>query len=248
MPHFVSPGQWRVRRAVHSLSAVLDRFCDAYAGDGRLREELALSSREDALIRLDLGLLAAAANLPAGRVSHRLRGQVPGVQRRLARRHRLHRRARGGAATGHRASPRELRVRDGLHADAAAAHRDLTGAYRELRAEPRRDLPETPRLALVDVAGSPSVPEFRIVRAAAEGRRRGDLGHARGRGLRRLPAARARPAGAPGLPSGAARGAARGRPGGGGLDRRAAVVNPFRARCTTRSCSRCSATSASPTS
>ena len=65
MPHFVSPGQLRrVRRAVHSLSAVLDRFGDAYAGDGRLREELALSSREDALIRLDPAS-AAAADLPA---------------------------------------------------------------------------------------------------------------------------------------------------------------------------------------
>ena len=38
----------------------------------------------------------------------------------------------------------------------------LLGAYRELRGE-RSDLPETPRLALVDVAGSPSVPEFRII-------------------------------------------------------------------------------------
>src|SRR5215203_6063469 len=36
----------------------------------------------------------------------------------------------------------------------------LMSAYRELRGE-RSDLPESPRLALVDVDGSPSVPEFR---------------------------------------------------------------------------------------
>ena len=35
-------------------------------------------------------------------------------------------------------------------------------------APPGRDLPERPRLALVDSAGSPSVPEFRIICAAAE--------------------------------------------------------------------------------
>ena len=37
------------------LSAVLDRFCDAYADDERLREELAVPAAEDALIRLDPG-------------------------------------------------------------------------------------------------------------------------------------------------------------------------------------------------
>ena len=56
MPHFVSPGQLRrVKRAVACLSAVLDRFCDAYAEDERLREELAVPAAEDALIRLDPG-------------------------------------------------------------------------------------------------------------------------------------------------------------------------------------------------
>ena len=43
----------------------------------------------------------------------------------------------------------------------------LLDAYRDLRGG-RPDLPETPRLALVDVEGSPSVPEFRIVCAAAK--------------------------------------------------------------------------------
>src|ERR687891_672190 len=56
MPHFVSPGQLRrVKRAVACLSLVLDRFCDAYAEDERLREELAVPAAEDALIRLDPG-------------------------------------------------------------------------------------------------------------------------------------------------------------------------------------------------
>jgi hypothetical protein len=44
----------------------------------------------------------------------------------------------------------------------------LLDAYRELRAG-QQELPERPRLALVDVPGSPSVPEFRIVcRGAGE--------------------------------------------------------------------------------
>ena len=43
MPHFVSPGQvQRVRRAVECLCTVLNRFCDAYPEDKRLRTELDL--------------------------------------------------------------------------------------------------------------------------------------------------------------------------------------------------------------
>jgi uncharacterized circularly permuted ATP-grasp superfamily protein len=44
----------------------------------------------------------------------------------------------------------------------------LLDAYQHAR-ERHPDLPETPRLALVDVPGSPSVPEFRIACAAAHG-------------------------------------------------------------------------------
>jgi glutathionylspermidine synthase len=44
----------------------------------------------------------------------------------------------------------------------------LRDAYRAMRAARRGpELPEAPRLALVDVPGSPSVPEFRIICAAA---------------------------------------------------------------------------------
>ena len=43
----------------------------------------------------------------------------------------------------------------------------LRDAYAHVRAT-HTDLPETPRLALVDAVGSPSVPEFRIICAAAK--------------------------------------------------------------------------------
>ena len=56
MPHFISPGQLRrVKHAVGALSAVLDRFCDAYPEDEALRDELAVSPVEDSLIRIDPG-------------------------------------------------------------------------------------------------------------------------------------------------------------------------------------------------
>jgi hypothetical protein len=99
-----------------------------------------------------------------------------------------------------------------------------------LRSE-RTELPETPRLALVDVEGSPSVPEFRIICAAA--RAVGlealwgtldevayDGSHLRVRGEPvQLVYRRAL---LEDLPEGDLIAAAR--------DRRAAVVNPFRAR------------------
>jgi hypothetical protein len=56
MPHFISPGQLRrLSRAVASISPVLDRFCDAYCEDPRLREALRLAPQEDALVRIDPG-------------------------------------------------------------------------------------------------------------------------------------------------------------------------------------------------
>src|SRR3712207_1956887 len=56
MPHFISPGQLRrLTAAVATISPVLDRFCDAYCEDAELREELGLSTREDALMRIDPG-------------------------------------------------------------------------------------------------------------------------------------------------------------------------------------------------
>ena len=168
MPHFVSPGQLRrVRRAVACLSLVLDRFCDAYAEDGRLREELAVPAREDALIRLDPGY-------PRPLRICRLDACLQGYDVKFLE--------------FNADSPAGIGYTDVLHAGLTQAIElprvraefetsytpmlpvlidTLLGAYRELRSE-RPELPEAPRLALVDVEGSPSVPEFRIVCAAAE--------------------------------------------------------------------------------
>jgi glutathionylspermidine synthase len=167
MPHFVSPGQLRrVRRAVAGLSAVLDRFCDAYADDERLRDELALPPAEDALIRLDPGysrplricrldaflqgydvkFLEFNADSPAGI------GYTDVLHEGLARAISL---------------PRVSAEFETSYTPMLPVLIDtLLSAYRELRGE-RADLPETPRLALVDAEGSPSVPEFRIICAAA---------------------------------------------------------------------------------
>jgi glutathionylspermidine synthase len=168
MPHFVSPGQLRrVRRAVACLSAVLDRFCDAYASDGRLREELAVPAREDALIRLDPGF---SRPLKICRLDAFLQGYDVKF---------LEFNADSPAGIGYTDVLYEgLRSAIDLprvNAEFETAYtpmlplliETLLGAYRELRSE-RRELPETPRLALVDVEGSPSVPEFRIVCGAAK--------------------------------------------------------------------------------
>ena len=44
-----------MRRAVECLCGVLDRFCDAYPADERLRAELDLPAFEDSLVRVDPG-------------------------------------------------------------------------------------------------------------------------------------------------------------------------------------------------
>jgi Glutathionylspermidine synthase preATP-grasp len=167
MPHFVSPGQLRrVRRAVACLSSVLDRFCDAYAADGRLREELAVPAPEDALIRLDPGYSRPL------RIC-RLDAFLQGYEVKF-----LEFNADSPAGIGYTDVLYEglRRAIDlpGVKAEFETAYTPmlpllidtLRGAYRELRGE-RSEFPETPRLALVDVEGSPSVPEFRIICAAA---------------------------------------------------------------------------------
>ena len=167
MPHFVSPGQLRrVRRAVACLSSVLDRFCDAYAEDGRLRDELAVPAREDALIRLDPGYSRPL------RIC-RLDAFLQGYEVKF-----LEFNADSPAGIGYTdvlyEGLRQTIDLPGVRAEFETAYTPmlpllidtLLGAYRELRGE-RGELPETPRLALVDVEGSPSVPEFRIICAAA---------------------------------------------------------------------------------
>jgi glutathionylspermidine synthase len=231
MPHFVSPGQLgRVKRAVGCLSAVLDRFCDAYAEDERLREELAVPAAEDALIRLDPGFsrplricrldaflqgydvkfLEFNADSPAGI------GYTDVLHEGLARAISL---------------PRVSAEFETSYTPMLPVLIDtLVSAYRELRAE-RDDLPETPTLALVDTAESPSVPEFRIICAAArdagiealhatldEVEYDGSLLRVKGEPVQLV----YRRALLEDLPEGDLIAAAR--------DRRAAVVNPFRAR------------------
>jgi hypothetical protein len=167
MPHFVSPGQLRrVKRAVANLSLVLDRFCDAYAEDGRLREELAVPAREDALIRLDPGY-------PRPLRICRLDAFLQGYEVKF-----LEFNADSPAGIGytdvlHEGLRRAIDL-PRVNAEFETAYspmlpvliETLLDAYRSLR-EGRSDLPETPRLALVDSADPPGLPEFRITCAAA---------------------------------------------------------------------------------
>ena len=176
MPHFISPGQLRrIRLAVGTLSQVLDRFCDAYPRDERLRAELDLPAAEDALVRLDPGF------------SHPLRicrldAFLQGYEVKF-----LEFNADSPAGIGytdvlHEGLSRAIQL-PRVQAEFETAYAPmlpvlidtLLDAYRELRSS-RPEVPEHPTLALVDVEGSPSVPEFRIVCAAA--RRAGiEAGH-----------------------------------------------------------------------
>jgi hypothetical protein len=231
MPHFVSPGQLRrVRRSVACLSQVLDRFCDAYAEDERLRDELAVPAAEDALIRLDPGF---SRPLKICRLDAFLQGYDVKF---------LEFNADSPAGIGYTDVLYEG-LRRAIDLPRVSAEFEtaytpmlpvlvetLLDAYRELRGE-RSDLPETPRLALIDVEGSPSVPEFRIITGAAkeagveavhatldEVNYDGSLLRVQGEPVHLV----YRRALLEDLPEGDLIAAAR--------DRRAAVVNPFRAR------------------
>ena len=231
MPHFVSPGQLRrVKHAVACLSAVLDRFCDAYAEDERLREELALPAAEDALIRLDPGYSRPL------RIC-RLDAFLQGYEVKF-----LEFNADSPAGIGYtdvlyeglRRSISLPRVADEFETAYTpmlpVLIETLMSAYGELRGE-RGDLPQIPRLVLVDAEGSPAVPEFRIICAAAmeaglealhatldEVEYDGSVLRAQGEPVHLV----YRRAMLEDLPEGDLIAAAR--------DRRAAVVNPFRAR------------------
>jgi uncharacterized circularly permuted ATP-grasp superfamily protein len=169
MPHFVSPGQvGRVRGAVESLSRVLNRFCDAYPHDERLREELALPEAEDGWIRIDPGY-----DMPL-RIC-RLDAFLAGYDVKF-----LEFNADSPAGIGYTdvlyeglrqaiSLPRVEAEFDTAYTPMLPVLLDtLLDAYRQVRAA-NLDLPEKPRLVLVDSPGSPSVPEFRITcRAAAD--------------------------------------------------------------------------------
>jgi len=167
MPHFVSPGQLRrVRGAVESLSCVLDRFCEAYVDDARLRAELDVPAWEDELIRIDPGY-------PRPLRICRLDAFLSGYEVKF-----LEFNADSPAGIGytdvlHEGLGEAIRL-PRVEAEFDTAYtpmlpvlmRTLLDAYGAWRAA-RPELPERPRLALVDSPGSPSVPEFRIVCAAA---------------------------------------------------------------------------------
>jgi hypothetical protein len=170
MPHFVSPRQVRhVRRAVESLCAVLNRFCEAYPEDERLQEELALPTFEDSLVRV-------APGYPRPLRICRLDAFLAGDTVKF-----LEFNADSPAGIGYtdvlHEGLRQMIALPRVEDEFDTAYepmlpvliQTLLDAYRAMRAG-RRDgaeLPESPRLALVDVPESPSVPEFRIICAAA---------------------------------------------------------------------------------
>jgi Glutathionylspermidine synthase preATP-grasp len=168
MPHFVSPGQVRrVKHAVTALCRVLDRFCDAYPTDARLRDELQLPDMEDQLIRIEPGF-------PRPMRICRLDAFLQGYDVKF-----LEFNADSPAGTGYTdilfeglsATIDLERVRQEFDTTYTRILPELIATLRDAYAHvrlTRPDLPERPRLALVDSVDSPSIPEFRIICAAAE--------------------------------------------------------------------------------
>jgi hypothetical protein len=170
MPHFISPGQVRVlQRAVQTLVPVLDRFCAAYAEDAQLREELALPEDEDALARIDPGFPQPVRICRLDAFLHRydlkfleFNSDSPagvgwcdvlfeGLKRSVG--------LPGVKSTFHTLYTPML----------PALFDTLLDAYDHMRAR-HADLPEVPRLAVIDVAGTPTASEHRLVVGAGEDR------------------------------------------------------------------------------
>jgi glutathionylspermidine synthase len=168
MPHFLSPVQSRVlSRAVASISPVLDRFCDAYCADPQLRDELGLSPREDALVRIDPRFPQAI------RVS-RLDAFLHDYDVKFLE---FNTDSPAGMAWTdmlYEALRRKVelpRVSEAFHTAYTpvlpAVVDTLLDAYRASRGN-QPDLPEKPRLAVADVAGTPTATEFHLVCRFAE--------------------------------------------------------------------------------
>jgi glutathionylspermidine synthase len=166
MPHFVSPGQLRrVKHSVDHLCRVLDRFCDAYAQDAALRDELALSPQEDSLIRIEPGY-------PRPMRICRLDAFLHGYDVKF-----LEFNSDSPAGIGYtdilfeglKASIDLPRVKEEFDTAYTPMLPDLITTLLDAYAHVRHpDQPEQPRLALIDSEDSPAVPEFRIVCAAAQ--------------------------------------------------------------------------------
>jgi glutathionylspermidine synthase len=167
MPHFISPGQVkRVRRAVTVLCRVLDRFCDAYTTNEDLRTELAVPEWEDRLIRIEPGF-------PRPMRICRLDAFLQGYDIKF-----LEFNSDSPAGIGYTdvlyeglSTSIDLpRVRQEFDTSYTPMLPELMAtlldAYAYVRAR-RPDLPETPRMALIDAEGAPAVPEFRITCQAA---------------------------------------------------------------------------------
>ena len=148
---------------------MLNRFCEAYPDDARLQEELALPGFEDSLVRVGPGYSGPL------RIC-RLDAFLAGDQVKF-----LEFNADSPAGIGYtdvlHEGLRQAISLPGVDREFDTAYEPmlpllvgtLLDAYREMRAARAGgpELPETPRLALVDVPGSPSIPEFRIICAAA---------------------------------------------------------------------------------
>jgi uncharacterized circularly permuted ATP-grasp superfamily protein len=166
MPHFISAGQLRrVKYSVDQLSKVLDRFCDAYPHDAALRDELSVSPEEDSLIRIEPGY-------PRPMRICRLDAFLSGYDVKF-----LEFNADSPAGIGYTdilheglATAIDLpRVRQEFDTAYTPMLPELIATLLEAYGHVRHDdQPREPRLALIDAAGSPAVPEFRIVCAAAK--------------------------------------------------------------------------------
>ena len=168
MPHFLSPVQLRVlSRSVASIAPVLDRFCDAYCTDAQLRDELQLSPHEDALMRIDPGFPQPI------RVS-RLDAFLHDYDVKFLEFNTDSPAGMGWTDILYEALYENVdlpRVREVFHTAYTpvlpAVVDTLLDAYRACRGR-QPELPETPRLAVVDVAGTPTAAEFRLVCRFAE--------------------------------------------------------------------------------